>query len=46
MRRDAQRRVYSLDNDGLREVEAWLHRYRSVWNEKLDALEIVLEEME
>ncbi len=45
VRRDAQRRVYSLHNEGLREVETWLHRYRSVWSEKLDALENALEDM-
>lgn len=45
MRPDAQRRVYSLRTEGLRDVETWLHRYRSTWSEKLDALETALREM-
>lgn len=45
VRRDAQRRIYSIRREGLRDVEAWLHRYRTLWNERLDALEQALKEM-
>lgn len=41
-RRDAQRRMYSLDGRGLAEIDAWLARYRVFWTKHLDALERVL----
>ncbi len=42
-RRDAQRRVYSLDANGLRQVDLWLARYRDFWQDRLTALEHELE---
>lgn len=42
VRRDAQRRIYSLDPRGLAEVDAWLSRYRAFWSTHLDALERAL----
>ncbi|NIJ40176.1 DNA-binding transcriptional ArsR family regulator [Parvibaculum indicum] len=39
---DAQRRIYSLDPQGISEVEQWLQRIRQFWNPKLDALERAL----
>ena len=39
VRRDAQRRMYSLDPRGLAEIDAWLSRYRAFWTTHLDALE-------
>ena len=39
VRRDAQRRLYSLDPRPLAEVDAWLAPYRQFWNVRLDALE-------
>jgi DNA-binding transcriptional ArsR family regulator len=39
VRAEAQRRVYSLDPDGLDEIDAWVGRVRRFWNVKLDALE-------
>jgi DNA-binding transcriptional ArsR family regulator len=39
VRTDAQRRIYSIDPAGLREVDRWLNQYRSFWNSKLDKLE-------
>jgi len=39
VRRDAQRRMYTLNPEGLAEMDAWLSRYRHVWNDRLDALE-------
>lgn len=42
VRRDAQRRVYSLDPAPLAELDAWLARYRSFWAQRLDALDTQL----
>ena len=39
VRVDAQRRIYSLDPQGLDDVEAWLSNVRRFWGPKLDALE-------
>jgi DNA-binding transcriptional ArsR family regulator len=36
---DAQRRVYRLTPDPLRELDAWLVPFRSFWSKHLDALE-------
>jgi DNA-binding transcriptional ArsR family regulator len=38
VRRDAQRRVYSLRPEPLAEVDDWLGRYRDLWQQRLDAL--------
>ena len=43
VRVDGQRRIYSLDPDGLAAVDAWLERVRSFWSGRLDALERALE---
>ncbi|MDH4107206.1 MAG: metalloregulator ArsR/SmtB family transcription factor [Gammaproteobacteria bacterium] len=42
VRRDAQRRIYSLEPAGLDEVGEWLNRLRGFWNERLDELERAL----
>jgi DNA-binding transcriptional ArsR family regulator len=42
-REDAQRRVYSLETAPLAEVDAWLGRYRTMWSQRLDALETEVE---
>jgi DNA-binding transcriptional ArsR family regulator len=44
VRSDAQRRIYSLDLNGLADVDEWLQRQRNLWNERLDALEAALKE--
>ncbi len=41
---DGQRRIYSLDPEGLAAVDAWLDRVRGFWSERLDALETALKE--
>lgn len=46
VRADAQRRIYRLNPDGLREVDEWLAPYRAFWEERLDAMERTLESME
>jgi DNA-binding transcriptional ArsR family regulator len=37
VRRQAQRRVYRLRLEPLAEVDAWLSRYRALWEQRLDA---------
>ena len=39
VRADAQRRIYSVRSEPLREVDAWLAPYRRHWADRLDALE-------
>ncbi len=39
MKKQAQRRLYSIDRDGLDEVGAWLEQLKELWNKRLDALE-------
>ena len=41
---DGPRRIYSLDPDGLAEVDAWIARVRGFWGPRLDALEAALEQ--
>jgi DNA-binding transcriptional ArsR family regulator len=38
VRRQAQRRVYSLRPQPLAEIDEWLSRYRALWEQRLDAL--------
>jgi DNA-binding transcriptional ArsR family regulator len=37
---------YSASREGLRPIEAWMHRYAQFWNERLDTLEDVLKELD
>ena len=46
VRTDAQRRVYRLRPEPLREIDEWLQPYRVAWSKRLDALERHLDEME
>lgn len=39
VRKDAQRRLYSLNPAPLAELDAWLEPYRRFWTNRLDALE-------
>src|SRR6478672_12764260 len=39
VRADAQRRVYRLRTEPLREIDEWLTPYRVAWAKRLDALE-------
>jgi DNA-binding transcriptional ArsR family regulator len=43
---DAQRRLYRLKPEPLREVEAWLAPFRRFWSAHVDALERHLDRME
>lgn len=42
---DAQRRLYRLRPEPLREIDAWLTPYRQLWNNRFDALAQHLDEM-
>jgi DNA-binding transcriptional ArsR family regulator len=46
VRTEAQRRIYRLNPDGLRELDEWLAPYRALWEKRLDAMERTLETME
>jgi DNA-binding transcriptional ArsR family regulator len=43
---DAQRRLYRLRTDPLRDLDAWLAPYRDLWTSSLDRLERHLDQME
>jgi DNA-binding transcriptional ArsR family regulator len=44
VRKDAQRRVYSIDPGPIAELDDWLAPYRRLWNASLDRLGQHLEE--
>ena len=46
IRPDAQRRIYALRAQPFQEIEAWLGRYRSLWEEQFERLDQVLEELQ
>jgi len=43
---DAQRRLYRLKPEPLREVDKWLEQFRRFWNAHVDALERYLDRMD
>ena len=42
----AQQRVYALRAEPLRELDAWLERYRGLWGERFAQLDEMLDEMQ
>jgi DNA-binding transcriptional ArsR family regulator len=42
---DAQRRLYRLKPEPLREIDAWLEQFRRFWSTHIDALERHLDRM-
>jgi DNA-binding transcriptional ArsR family regulator len=46
VRTEAQRRIYSVCAEPLREIDEWLTPYREMWNAHLDDLERHLDTME
>ena len=44
VRPDGQRRLYSLKPERFRELDAWLARYRGLWEDRLDRFGAALEE--
>ncbi|MCI4323523.1 MAG: metalloregulator ArsR/SmtB family transcription factor [Thermoplasmata archaeon] len=43
VRHEDRHRVYSLRSEGLAPVDAWISKYRGVWEAELDSLENFLE---
>jgi DNA-binding transcriptional ArsR family regulator len=43
---DAQRRIYRVRPEPLRDLDEWLAPYRALWSSRLDALEQHLETMD
>jgi len=43
---DAQRRLYRLKPEPLRELDAWLEQFRRFWSDHVDALERHLDRLE
>jgi DNA-binding transcriptional ArsR family regulator len=46
VRADAQRRIYTLDAEGIGEIDTWLRDIRRFWGGRLDALEDALRNRE
>jgi DNA-binding transcriptional ArsR family regulator len=46
VRQDAQRRIYSIDPVGFRQIDTWLQRYRKFWADRLDRLEAQMDTTE
>ena len=46
VRTDRQKRIYSLDPEGVGEVSDWVARITAFWNPRLDALEAALKKDE
>lgn len=42
----AQQRLYALRPEPLRELGAWIERYRTIWEERLDNLDALVAELE
>jgi len=42
VRAQGTRRLYAVDAEPLRQVDAWLHPYRRLWLQRMDALETEL----
>jgi DNA-binding transcriptional ArsR family regulator len=42
VRADKQKRIYTLDPEGVAEVSEWVARIRAFWNPRLDALEAAI----
>jgi DNA-binding transcriptional ArsR family regulator len=45
VRVDAQRRIYALRHAPLQEMEAWLERYRRIWESNFQRLDALLDDM-
>jgi DNA-binding PadR family transcriptional regulator len=42
VRPEKQKRIYELNQDGVRELTDWVDQIRAFWNPRLDALEAAL----
>lgn len=45
-RPDGQRRLYSLEPEPFRDLEAWLEQYRGLWEARLDRFGTALDELQ
>ena len=45
MTKDAQRRIYSLNDGGMQEMEDWLLEIHTLWKKRLDQLDVYLQKM-
>jgi DNA-binding transcriptional ArsR family regulator len=43
VRVDAQRRIYALQPEALKELEVWVEKYRRLWEENLERLDLLEE---
>ncbi|MBM9545628.1 winged helix-turn-helix transcriptional regulator [Leptospira sp. 201903074] len=39
MKKDAQKRIYSLNQSGMKEMEDWMIEIRNLWTKRLDKLD-------
>lgn len=44
VRVDAQRRIYALRPEPLKQLELWVERYRRLWEHRFQRLDLVLDE--
>lgn len=42
MEKRAQKRIYSIDTNGIKETAQWLEQMRQMWTERFDALDELL----
>ncbi|MFB5678177.1 ArsR/SmtB family transcription factor [Paenibacillus terreus] len=42
----ANRRIYRLREEPFQELNEWLERYKALWNERFDNLELYLQELQ
>lgn len=45
VRREGRRRLYRLEGRGLKEIHDWVGAFASLWQERLDGLEAVVQEL-
>lgn len=45
MKKEAQRRIYSLNDGGMQEMEDWLLEIHTLWKKRLDRLDAYLQKM-
>jgi len=43
LEKSAQRRIYSLNPDAMRELEGWVEKMTQLWDERFDRLDKILE---
>jgi DNA-binding transcriptional ArsR family regulator len=45
MRKEAQHRLYRIDESGLNEIEIWIEEVRKLWSKRLSSMESYLEKL-